>query len=1117
MKKTVRLLLCLICLSLCLSFLSRPVLAGESDLPTIKVAMPDDQSIVIDRILHEALRRSGFQMVAQVTGMRTSLADVSFGDAAILPLQTEGWENHPEYPNLIKVPVAISHVEFIAYTRSGDSYKFSKWGDLAGLRLCYRLQNKYIADNVWRADASELIEVNSLEELWASLVNGEADVIVVPCAEGIEHRFPPGIKRVGALERQPCFTYVNGNYAHLVPLLTEAYQNMIADGTMAMIKRSQDSSADRQILLHIYSYNEQIEWERSQMDAIRRNLELDTVLAYRSVDLNSNELHTQAGYNAIVSGLIRTDYVARYPALIVASGNEALEFVMNNYYMLFPNVPVIFYGVQGLDSSMMYGLEEYITGVTETISFTETALEMLRLYPQTSRIFILNDSFISRSTEMRKAIQDGIEARDWPVEFVFSENKPFNETLNEIREFGTDTLVLIGSFLADDDGSFYSESDVQRQVASASVNPVFCLTASDMGYGVFGGLLSGTERQSDLVSDMITKLLNGTRPSEVPIVFDSASLNEWQFDYATAGRFNIDVRSLPAGHNVINRALPVWESNPLEFRLALTVSLLLFLIILGLIIFSRMLTKKQAAAEMASVAKSAFLANMSHEIRTPMNAIIGMTKIGMSSSDNERKNYSFGKIEDASKHLLGVINDILDMSKIEAGKFDLSPSGFDVESMLRRVVSVINFRIDEKNQKFNVYIDKRIPKTLICDDMRLTQVISNLLGNAVKFTPEYGTISLDARLLDENDGLCELQFSVSDTGIGISSEQHAQLFKSFQQAESDTTRKFGGTGLGLSISKSIVEMMGGKIWVESEPGMGATFFFTILAKRGDDKRQGLLAPDINSRNVRILAVDDDEDVLVYFEELMQEIDIFCDVAYSGEAALGMIEKNGLYNIYFVDWKMPGIDGVELARKLKENAVEPGREVVIMISAAQWSTVEAEARKAGVDKFISKPLFASSLISTINECLGVDQQQVEEVTVDYAGIFKDRCILLVDDVEINREIVLALLEPTGLEMDCAENGVEAVRMYSEAPEKYAMILMDVQMPEMDGYEATEIIRTLEKDKASNVPIIAMTANVFREDIDKCLESGMDGHIGKPLDIDNVMEILRSYLLKPDRHG
>jgi len=396
--------------------------------------------------------------------------------------------------------------------------------------------------------------------------------------------------------------------------------------------------------------------------------------------------------------------------------------------------------------------------------------------------------------------------------------------------------------------------------------------------------------------------------------------------------------------------------------------------------------KKAEEAKSASEAKSRFIANMSHEMRTPLNAITGMTAIGKSAKELERKDYALDKIKDASTHLLGVINDVLDISKIEANMLELSPVEFNFEKMLQNTAAVINFRVDEKQQKLSVHIDDKIPKTLIADDQRLAQVITNLFSNAVKFTPEKGSITLDARCIGEEKDIYTIQISVTDTGIGISSEQQKRLFKSFQQAESSTTRKYGGTGLGLAISKSIVELMGGKIWVVSEPEKGSTFTFTIMAKRG--------------------------------------------------------------------------------------------------KAAE----------------------------IVNEHTAGGARQAEETRMDISGLFAGRRVLLVEDVEINREIVLSLLEPTQLEIDCAENGAEAVRMFSEAPDKYELIFMDVQMPEMDGYEATRRIRSLDNPNGKTVPIVAMTANAFREDIEECLAAGMDDHIGKPIDFEKVIEKLCAYLPK-----
>ncbi|MDR2048131.1 MAG: response regulator, partial [Treponema sp.] len=506
-------------------------------------------------------------------------------------------------------------------------------------------------------------------------------------------------------------------------------------------------------------------------------------------------------------------------------------------------------------------------------------------------------------------------------------------------------------------------------------------------------------------------------------------------------------------------------------------------------------------AKAASRAKSEFLANMSHEIRTPMNAIIGMTSIGKASGEMERKNYCLTKIEDASNHLLGIINDILDMSKIEANKFELSPVEFNFEKTLKQVVDVINFRVNEKQQHFSVHIDRSIPSVLIGDDQRLAQVITNLLGNAVKFTPEKGAIGLDTHLVKEEEGLCTIQIEVSDTGIGISEEQQKKLFNSFQQAESSTSRQFGGTGLGLAISRRIVEMMGGDIWIESAPGKGSTFAFTIKAGKGADKKNKLPDSGMDFRSLRIFVADNDPGVLDCFAETSRNAGISCSVWDENEA-FSPVGQN--HDLYFVDWKTGGPERVE---KIRER--DPESFIAVLLSASEWTREEEEARKIGINRFLTKPLFPSSIIDLINEYLGI-HAFIETQRKPQADNFKNRRILLAEDVEINQEIVQSLLEPIGIAIDCAGNGTEAVRMFCENPEKYDMVFMDVQMPEMDGYEAARRIRAFEAERSLKIPIVAMTANVFREDIEKCLAAGMNDHIGKPLDFETVLAKLRKYL-------
>jgi len=517
--------------------------------------------------------------------------------------------------------------------------------------------------------------------------------------------------------------------------------------------------------------------------------------------------------------------------------------------------------------------------------------------------------------------------------------------------------------------------------------------------------------------------------------------------------------------------------------------------------------KLQQDLKNASRAKSDFLSNMSHEIRTPMNAIIGMTTIAMSATSIERAKHCLSKINDASRHLLGIINNILDISKIEANKFELSLVNFDFERMLQKVVNVINFRMDKRRQKFHVRIDKNIPQMLIGDDQRLTQVITNLLSNAVKFTPEEGTITLEARLVSEVDGVCCLQISVKDTGIGISKEQKKRIFVSFEQAEAGTSRKFGGTGLGLAIAKRIMEMMDGDIQVESELGHGSTFTLTVNLRTEERKR--LLGDGINWSNLRIFAVDDDPEVRRFFTEILKDLGINCRVAASGEEASDVLTQEYSYDIFFIDWKLPGISGTEFAQRIRSKM--GNKSIVILFSSADRNLVENDAQAVGVDKFLQKPLFRSDILDIIKECIGINvvahtEQDEEPKREDFTG----NIVLLAEDISVNREVVYALLGPMGLLVECAENGAQAVEMFKAAPDRYDIIFMDVQMPEMDGNEATRIIRALEIPRAKEIPIIAMTANVFKEDVEKCIASGMNGHIGKPLDFEEVVKQLRRYL-------
>ncbi len=558
-----------------------------------------------------------------------------------------------------------------------------------------------------------------------------------------------------------------------------------------------------------------------------------------------------------------------------------------------------------------------------------------------------------------------------------------------------------------------------------------------------------------------------------------------------------------------------WSQTSATLFVSVVVPVVLLIIFCVYFRMTRQQLKELEAARQealqATQAKSEFLSNMSHDIRTPMNAIVGMTAIATAHiDDKEQVRTCLKKITLSGKHLLGLINDVLDMSKIESGKMTLTAEQISLREVVEGIVGIVQTQVKAKSQSFHVHIDNIETENVYCDSVRLNQIMLNLLSNAVKYTQAGGVIQLSLFQEDappeKGERYVRTHITVKDNGMGMTPAFLEHIFDSYSRADSKRVSKTEGTGLGMAITKYIVDAMGGTISVKSEVNRGTEFQVILDLEKAETREINMVLPPW-----RMLVVDDDETLCQTAVEALESIGIQADWTQSGSKAVEMIAKHHQaredYEIILLDWKLPDTDGILVAKQIRK--IVDVEMPIILISAYDWSDFEKEAREAGINGFISKPLFKSTLFYGLKKYMETEQkEEAPEADLDLSGLR----LLVAEDNELNWEILQELLSDVGIELDWAEDGKICLEKFQQSPQGYyAAILMDVRMPVMDGYESTRAIRGLQRPDAQTIPIIAMTADAFAEDIKRCLDSGMDAHTAKPINLDETISLLKKYLL------
>ena len=809
--------------------------------------------------------------------------------------------------------------------------------------------------------------------------------------------------------------------------------------------------------------------------------------------------------------------IAAYDAVIVGD-DAALQFAVKYQEELFYQIPIVFEGINDVEYAKKVSRNPWVTGVIEKFSYKDNLDFATKIQPDANRIVAIVDNTVTGIGEQKQFFEQENLYPQLSFDVINASLLTQEQLMKNISDVGKDTILVYLILSEDGEGHIYTNEQVCSMLKEYANVPVYRFVQAGIGEGVLGGNIVFHEESGAIAARMVMQILNGADVSSMAMQDDSP--NGFYLDQNVLDRFKISSRLIPEDAVIINQKEGFWKQygQVIAVTLSIAAALMIFIILAMRAIYEK---KKNAEleeknfqlanavrdAQNANGAKSQFLAQMSHEIRTPMNAIIGLTTLAETETEHpEQVREYLSKIKNSSRLLLGIINDILDMSSIEQGKMKLDRQTFDFKKQLSGIVAMFYQQAKQKQVNFKLHMNGVTEECLIGDELRVNQILMNLLSNAIKFTPSGGSIDFTVTQTSRSHDKVYMRFMVKDSGCGMTEDMLKRLFQAFEQQDASTARKHGGSGLGLSITKNLVEMMGGSIRAESTLHEGSLFVVDIPFLSSGEKP---LAKQNSFDSIHALIVDDDKEACEYCGILLERLGIRYGYVTDGEAALetlGEAEDTGdPYNLCIVDWQMPLMDGVELTRQIRCIFGEDA--IVVIASAYDLNEVEEEGREAGADYFVVKPVFQSSLFNVLNRICGRvinPEEEKQAENFDFSG----KHVLLAEDVELNMEVAVKMLKMVGIEVCCAENGKEALEIYEQKPDRFFdCIFLDINMPQMDGYETVRAIRKSAKADAHTVPVFAMTANAFSEDVTEAMNAGMNGHIAKPIEIHILYETLQ----------